>query len=52
MTQFVINFSVSSFVHLIGKDSLTNMLVLSVYVKEGHPFARDLSQENFQDFCF
>ena len=34
---------------LIRKDSSTHMHVLAVYVKEGLPFARDLSVENSAD---
>ena len=39
---------------LIQKDSSTHMHGLAVYVKEGLPFARDLSQENSADsyLCF
>ena len=32
---------------LIGKDSATHMHGLAVYVKEGLPFAQDLSLEKF-----
>ena len=31
---------------LIGKDYITHMYDLAVYVKEGFPFAQDLSLEN------
>ena len=34
---------------LIRKDSSTHMHGLAVYVKEGLPFARDLSLENYAD---
>ena len=34
---------------LIRKDSSTHMHGLAVYVKEGLPFARDLSLENYED---
>ena len=34
---------------LIRKDSSTHMHGLTVYVKEGLPFARDLSLENYAD---
>ena len=34
---------------LIRKDSTTHMHSLAVYVKEGLPFARDLSLENSAD---
>ena len=39
---------------LIQKDSVTHMHGLAVYVKEGLPFAQDLSLENSADsyFCF
>ena len=39
---------------LIQKDSGTHMHVLAVYMKEGLPFARDLSLENSADsyLCF
>ena len=43
-------------VHLpfVGKDSVTLIPGLAVYVKEGLPFARDFSLENFENsyFCF
>ena len=47
-------FSVRSNLPLIRKDSSTHMHGLAVYVKEGLPFARDLSQENSADcyLCF
>ena len=44
------NFSVMGYLPLIGKDSITNMHGLAVYVKEGLPYARDLSLENTGDF--
>ena len=39
---------------LIRKDFVTHMYGFVVYVKEGLPFARDLSQENSADsyLCF
>ena len=40
------NFSVRGYLPLIRKDSGTNMHGLTVYVKEGLPFAWDLSLEN------
>ena len=43
------NFSVSGYLPLIQKDSSTHMHGLAVYVKEGLPFARDLSLENSAD---
>ena len=48
------NFSVRRYLPLIRKDSGTHMHGLAVYVKEGLPFAWDLSLENSADsyFCF
>ena len=48
------NFSVGGYLPLIRKDSSTHMHGLTVYVKEGLPFARDLSLENSADsyLCF
>ena len=48
------NFSVRRYLPLIRKDSSTHMYGLAVYVKEGLPFARDLSLENAADsyLCF
>ena len=48
------NFSVRGYLPLIRKDSSTHMHGLAVYVKEGLPFARDLSLENSVDsyLCF
>ena len=43
------NFSVRGYLSLIRKDSITHMDGVSVYVKEGHPFARALSLENPAD---
>ena len=43
------NFSVRGYLPLIRKDSSTHMHGLAVYIKEGLPFARDLSEENFAD---
>ena len=40
------NFSVSGYVLLIPKYSSTHIHGLVVYVKEGHPFARDLPLKN------
>ena len=47
-------FSVRGYLPLIRKDSSTHMHGLKVYVKEGHPFAWDLSLENSADsyLCF
>ena len=48
------NFSVRGNLPLIRRDSSTHMHDLAVYVKEGFPFARDLSLENSADsyLCF
>ena len=48
------NLSVRGYLPLIWKDSVTHMHGLAVYVKEGLPFARDLSLENSADsyLCF
>ena len=48
------NFSVRGYLPLIRKDSSTHMHGLAVYVKEGLPFAWDLSLENSTDsyLCF
>ena len=48
------NFSVRGYLPLIQKDSSTHMHGPAVYVKEGLPFARDLSLENSADsyLCF
>ena len=48
------NFSVRGHLPLIQKDSTTHMHGLVVYVKEGLPFAQDLSPENSADsyLCF
>ena len=48
------NFSVRGYLPLIRKDFSTHMHGLTVYVKEGLPFARDLSLENSADsyLCF
>ena len=43
------NFFVIGYLSLIRKDSSTHMHGLAVYVKEGLPFARDLSLENSAD---
>ena len=40
------NFSVGGYLPSIRQDSSTHMHVLAVYVKEGLPFAQDLSLEN------
>ena len=48
------NFSVIGYLPLIRIDSSTHMHGLAVYVKEGLPFAQDLSLEKSADsyFCF
>ena len=48
------NFSLRGYLPLIQKDSSTHMHGLAVYVKEGLPFARDVSLENSADsyLCF
>ena len=48
------NFSVRGYLPLIQKDSGTHMHDLKVYVKEGLPFAWDLSLENSANsyLCF
>ena len=46
------NFSARGYLPLIRKDSVTHMLGLAVYVKEGLPFARDISPENSVDSYF
>ena len=48
------NFSVRGYLLLIQKDFITHMHGLAVYVKEGLPFARDVSLENSVHFylCF
>ena len=48
------NFSVRGYIPLIRKDSITHIHGLAVYVKEGLPFARDVSLENSADsyLCF
>ena len=48
------NFTVRVYLLLIQKDSFTRMHGLAVYVKEGLPFAQDISLENSADsyLCF
>ena len=48
------DFSMRGYLPLIQKDSVTHMHGLAVYVKEGLPFAWDLSLENSADsyLCF
>ena len=43
------NFSMSGYLSLIRKDSDTHMHGVTVYVKKGLPFSRDLSQEKSAD---
>ena len=43
------NFSVKSYLPLIQEDSSTHMHGLAVYLKEGLPFAWDVSLENSAD---
>ena len=43
------NFSVTGFLPLIGKDSITHMHGIAVYVKEGLLLTRELSRENSMD---
>ena len=43
------NFSVRGYLPLIRRDNVTHMYGLAVYVKEGLPFARDLSLEKSAD---
>ena len=42
--------SVRGYLPLMQKDSSTHMHTLGIYAKEGLPFARDLSLENYADF--
>ena len=48
------NFFVRGYFPLIRKDYVTHMHGLVIYVKDGRPFTRDLSLENFVDsyLCF
>ena len=48
------NFSMRGYLHLTQKDSSTHMHSLAVYVKEGLPFAHDLSVKTSADsyLCF
>ena len=48
------NFPVRGYLPIIRKNSVINMHEFAVYVKEGLPFARDLSLENSADsyLCF
>ena len=43
------NFSMSVYLTLIQKDSITIMHSPVIYMKEGLPFAQDLSSENSPD---
>ena len=46
------NFSVRDYFLLIQKDTITHMLGLTVFLKEGLPFAWDLFLEKSSDFYF
>ena len=46
------DFSARGYLSLIWKDSITRMHGLSVYVKEGLPFAWDLPLENWVTYVF
>ena len=48
------SFSLTVYFPLIWKDSVTHLYGLAVYVKEGLPFKRDLSLENYAEsyLCF
>ena len=46
MIQLIHNFSVSVYLPLIQKDSIIHLHGLTVNLKEGVPFAQDLSLEN------
>ena len=54
VTQSILAISVRGYLTLIWKDSITHMHGLAVYVKQGLPFAQDLSLENSEDsyLCF
>ena len=52
MTQFILAISLRGYLPLIRKDSSTHMHDLAFYVKEGLPFARDVSLENSADSYF
>ena len=49
-----VNFSVRGYLPLNRKDSSTHIHGLAVYVKEGLPFAQDVSPQNSDDsyLCF
>ena len=49
-----INFSVKNYLSLIRKDAITHMYGLSVYAKEGLPFAQDIPPKNsvYSYLCF
>ena len=49
MTQSILAISVRGYLTLIWKDSIIHMHGLAVYVKQGLPFAQDLSLENSED---
>ena len=50
MTQLIKAISVSRYLSLIQKDSVTDMHHRAVYMQEGFPFAQDLSLENTLPF--
>ena len=54
MAQLILAISLWGYLPLILKDSSTHMHVLVAYVKEGLPFAQDVSLENSADsyLCF
>ena len=54
MNQLILAIYVGGYLPLIRKDSSTHMHGLAVYVKEGLPFAHDISLENSADsyLCF
>ena len=45
------NFSVKGYLPLIQKDSVTHMHDRAVCMKQGIPFAQDLSLDNSADSC-
>ena len=55
MTQLILaTFTMTDYLPLIRKDSITHMYGLGVYVKQGLPFAQNVSLENSVDsyVCF
>ena len=49
MTQFILANSLKSYLPLIQKDSITHMHGHVAFVKEGYPFAEDVSLESSED---